>query len=288
MSAKIIDGKAVAKEIRSEISERVAELKKKGVTPGLAVILVGENPASQLYVSFKEKACIELGMYSRKINLLATLTQEELLNIIHELNEDNQIHGILIQLPLPKQIDTNKIIEAISPEKDVDGFHPIDLGRMITGQDAFLSCTPYGILKLLKFSGIELTGKHAVIVGRSNIVGKPMGQILLNENCTVTFVHSQTRNLKEITQLGDILIVAIGIQEFIDASYVKPGAIVIDVGINKNEFGKTVGDVNFDQVKEIASYITPVPGGVGPMTITMLMRNTVKAAEAIYRKNQVH
>ena len=285
MSAKIIDGKAVAKEIRSEISERVAELKKKGVTPGLAVILVGENPASQLYVSFKEKACIELGMYSRKINLLATLTQEELLNIIHELNEDNQIHGILIQLPLPKQIDTNKIIEAISPEKDVDGFHPIDLGRMITGQDAFLSCTPYGILKLLKFSGIELTGKHAVIVGRSNIVGKPMGQILLNENCTVTFVHSQTRNLKEITQLGDILIVAIGIQEFIDASYVKPGAIVIDVGINKNEFGKTVGDVNFDQVKEIASYITPVPGGVGPMTITMLMRNTVKAAEAIYRKN---
>ena len=285
MSAKIIDGKAVAKEIRSEISERVAELKKKGVTPGLAVILVGENPASQLYVSFKEKACIELGMYSRKIDLLATLTQEELLNIIHELNEDNQIHGILIQLPLPKQIDTNKIIEAISPEKDVDGFHPIDLGRMITGQDAFLSCTPYGILKLLKFSGIELTGKHAVIVGRSNIVGKPMGQILLNENCTVTFVHSQTRNLKEITQLGDILIVAIGIQEFIDASYVKPGAIVIDVGINKNEFGKTVGDVNFDQVKEIASYITPVPGGVGPMTITMLMRNTVKAAEAIYRKN---
>jgi methylenetetrahydrofolate dehydrogenase (NADP+)/methenyltetrahydrofolate cyclohydrolase len=288
MTAKIIDGKAVAKEIRSEISARVAELKKKGVTPGLAVILVGENSASQLYVSFKEKACIELGMYSRKINLPITLAEKELLNIIHQLNEDKQIHGILVQLPLPKQIEPNKIIEAISPEKDVDGFHPIDLGRMITGQDAFLSCTPYGVLKLLKFSGIELTGKHAVIVGRSNIVGKPMGQILLNENCTVTFVHSQTRNLKEITQLGDIIIVAIGKQEFIDASYVKPGAIVIDVGINKNESGKTVGDVNFDQVKEIASYITPVPGGVGPMTITMLMRNTVKAAEAIYRKNKVH
>ena len=286
MTAIIIDGKAIASEIRTEISMRIAELKKHGVTPGLAVILVGEDPASQLYVSFKEKACNELGMYSRKIVLPENISQDELLNLIQELNNDDQIHGILVQLPLPNQIDNNQVIEAISPDKDVDGFHPIDLGRMVTRHDAFLSCTPYGVLKLLKFSGIELAGKHAIVVGRSNIVGKPMGQMLLNEDCTVTFVHSKTQNLKEITQLADILIVAIGSPKFIDATYVKPGAVVIDVGINKI-LGKTVGDVDFDQVKEVASHITPVPGGVGPMTITMLMRNTVKAAEATYHKNQI-
>lgn len=286
LTAKIIDGKVVASEIRSEITLRIAELRKHGVIPGLAVVLVGEDPASQLYVSFKEKACTELGMYSRKIVLPDHITQDELIGLIQDLNRDDQIHGILVQLPLPNQIDNNQVIESISPDKDVDGFHPIDLGRMVTRHDAFLSCTPYGVLKLLKHSGIELTGKHAVVVGRSNIVGKPMGQILLNEDCTVTFVHSKTKNLKEITQLGDILIVAIGSPKFIDASFVKPGAVVIDVGINKI-LGKTVGDVDFDQVKEVASYITPVPGGVGPMTIIMLMRNTVKAAEAIYHKKQI-
>lgn len=278
MSAKIINGLEVAKKLRNEMKVKVAELKKEGITPHLTVILVGNDPASKSYVSGKEKAAKEIGISSEVIRMDEQTTEKELLEKIAELNDRNDVHGILVQLPLPNHIDENKVIEAIDPTKDVDGFHPINVGKMMLGQDTFLPCTPHGIVKLLEEIDLDLEGKHAVIIGRSNIVGKPMGQLLLNLNATVTYCHSRTTNLKEITNLADILIVAVGKAHFIDDSYVKDGAVVIDVGVNRIEDGSLTGDVDFDSVKEKASFITPVPKGVGPMTITMLMENTIKAA----------
>lgn len=279
MTAKIINGKDIAAKKKIEIAQEVKQLKAKGVTLGLAVILVGNNRASRTYVTNKQKTCEELGMYSILIEMPEETTEEELLTKIKELNGDTKIHGILVQLPLPKQIDEKKVIEAIAPEKDVDGFHPINIGRMLTGQNAFLPCTPYGIMVLLEESGISLSGKHAVVVGRSNIVGKPVGQLLLNHNATVTYCHSKTKDLPFHTKQADILIAAVGIPNFITAEHVKEGAVVIDVGINRNEEGKLCGDVAFNEVSEIAGFITPVPKGVGPMTITMLMYNTVQSAK---------
>lgn len=279
MTAKIINGKDIAAKKKIEIAQEVKQLKAKGVTLGLAVILVGNNHASRTYVTNKQKTCEELGMYSILIEMPEETTEEELLTKIKELNGDTKIHGILVQLPLPKQIDEKKVIEAIAPEKDVDGFHPINIGRMLTGQNAFLPCTPYGIMVLLEESGISLSGKHAVVVGRSNIVGKPVGQLLLNHNATVTYCHSKTKDLPFHTKQADILIAAVGIPNFITAEHVKEGAVVIDVGINRNEEGKLCGDVAFNEVSEIAGFITPVPKGVGPMTITMLMYNTVQSAK---------
>lgn len=279
MTAKIIDGKEIAQSVRNELRLEVDQLKQNEITPGLAVILVGDNQASKTYVANKQKACEEIGMFSVLIDYPATLSQEVLVAKIQELNEDEAIHGILVQLPLPAHIDETAIIEAISPEKDVDGFHPINIGRMMTGQDAFLPCTPYGVMVMLEHINCEIEGKHVVVVGRSNIVGKPAGQLFLNKNATVTYCHSRTKDLKAITNQADILVVAVGKRDMITSSHVKEGAIVIDVGMNRNEQGKLCGDVSFDEVKEKASYITPVPKGVGPMTITMLLKNTVKSAK---------
>lgn len=279
MTAKIIDGKEIAQSVRNELRLEVDQLKQDEITPGLAVILVGDNQASKTYVANKQKACEEIGMFSVLIDYPATLSQEVLVAKIQELNEDEAIHGILVQLPLPAHIDETAIIEAISPEKDVDGFHPINIGRMMTGQDAFLPCTPYGVMVMLEHINCEIEGKHVVVVGRSNIVGKPAGQLFLNKNATVTYCHSRTKDLKAITNQADILVVAVGKRDMITSSHVKEGAIVIDVGMNRNEQGKLCGDVSFDEVKEKASYITPVPKGVGPMTITMLLKNTVKSAK---------
>lgn len=281
MSAEIINGLEVAGQLRTEMKERVNELKADGIEPYLSVILIGEDPASQSYVSGKEKAATETGMSSEVIRLPEATTEQELLTKIARLNESDYVHGILVQLPLPKHINEQKVIEAIDPAKDVDGFHPVNVGKMMLGQDTFLPCTPHGILKLLEAKNITLEGKHAVIIGRSNIVGKPMGQLLLNEHATVTYCHSRTTDLKAITKLADILIVAVGRTHFVDASYIKPGAAVIDVGVNRIENGTLTGDVDFDSAKEVASYITPVPGGVGPMTITMLLENTIKAAKGL-------
>jgi len=278
MSAKLINGLEIAKKLREEMKQKVSELKKEGITPHLTVILVGDDPASKSYVSGKEKAAKEIGISSEVIHMVADATEAELLAKISELNHDADVHGILVQLPLPSHIDENKVIEAIDPNKDVDGFHPINVGKMILNQDTFLPCTPHGIIKLLEAIDCDLEGKHAVVVGRSNIVGKPMGQLLLNRNATVTYCHSRTKNLKDLTKMADVLIVAVGKAHFIDASYVKEGAVVIDVGVNRLEDGSLTGDVHFDSVKEKASFITPVPKGVGPMTITMLMENTIKAA----------
>ncbi|MBO0960803.1 bifunctional methylenetetrahydrofolate dehydrogenase/methenyltetrahydrofolate cyclohydrolase FolD [Neobacillus sp. MM2021_6] len=278
MTAQIINGQEIAAKKRVEIAKKVDDLKSQGVTPGLAVILVGNNHASQTYVKSKEKACNELGMYSLLIKMEEEITERELLVKIEELNADPKIHGILVQLPLPKQIDERKVIEAISPLKDVDGFHPINIGRMMTGQNAFLPCTPYGIMVLLEETGISIPGKHVVVVGRSNIVGKPVGQLFLNQHATVTYCHSRTKDLEFHTKQADILISAVGIPNFINAEHVKDGAVVIDVGMNRNEAGKLCGDVSFEDVSEKAGYITPVPKGVGPMTITMLMYNTLKSA----------
>ncbi|MCM3692493.1 bifunctional methylenetetrahydrofolate dehydrogenase/methenyltetrahydrofolate cyclohydrolase FolD [Neobacillus niacini] len=283
MTATIIDGKEIAAKKKVEIAEEVKKLKEKGVTPGLAVILVGNNHASRTYVTNKEKTCRELGMHSVLIELPGEASQEELLLKIDELNEDPAIHGILVQLPLPKHIDEIKVIEAISPLKDVDGFHPINIGRMMTGQDAFLPCTPYGIMVLLEETGISVAGKHVVVVGRSNIVGKPVGQLFLNQHATVTYCHSRTKDLQAQTSQADILVAAVGIANFIKANHVKDGAVIIDVGINRNEAGKLCGDVDFNEVVEKAGYITPVPKGVGPMTITMLMYNTLKSAKNTLR-----
>ncbi|HEY2421915.1 MAG TPA: bifunctional methylenetetrahydrofolate dehydrogenase/methenyltetrahydrofolate cyclohydrolase FolD [Neobacillus sp.] len=279
MTAKIIDGKAIAAKKREEIAVEVEKLKKTGVTPGLAVILVGNNQASRTYVTNKEKACEELGMHSLLIELPESVTEGELLAKIEELNHDQSIHGILVQLPIPKHIDEKKVIESISPLKDVDGFHPINIGRMMTGQDSFLPCTPYGIMVLLEEYGIQIAGRDVVVVGRSNIVGKPVGQLFLNQNATVTYCHSKTNDLKLHTNQADILVAAVGIPNFIKADHIKAGAVVIDVGINRNEAGKLCGDVSFEEVSEKAGYITPVPKGVGPMTITMLMYNTLKSAK---------
>lgn len=277
--AKLIDGKALAEKKRQQVTVEVAKLKEKGITPGLAVILVGDNPASQTYVRNKQKACENTGMHSVLIDFPDTITEDVLLDKIMELNQDASIHGILVQLPLPSHIREELIIEAIAPTKDVDGFHPINIGRMMTGQDAFLPCTPFGILEMIRDIDVDITGKHVVVVGRSNIVGKPAGQLFLNENATVTYCHSRTKDLKYHTLQADILIAAVGKVDLITKEHVKDGAIVIDVGMNRNDAGKLCGDVAFAEVKEKAGYITPVPGGVGPMTITMLLFNTLKAAK---------
>ncbi|ESU30554.1 bifunctional 5,10-methylene-tetrahydrofolate dehydrogenase/ 5,10-methylene-tetrahydrofolate cyclohydrolase [Bacillus sp. 17376] len=279
MAASIIDGKEIAKKKKLEIADQVKELKKQGVTPGLAVILVGDNQASRTYVNSKQKTARELGMHNVLIEYPVSITEQELLAKLDELNRDEDIHGILIQLPLPDHINEKNLIEAISPEKDVDGFHPINLGRMMTGQDAFLPCTPYGVMVMMKEIEINLAGKHVVVVGRSNIVGKPAGQLFLNENATVTYCHSRTKDLKEHTKQGDVVIAAVGKAGLITADHIKPGAVVIDVGMNRDDKGKLCGDVAYDEVKEKAGYITPVPGGVGPMTIAMLMYNTMKSAK---------
>jgi methylenetetrahydrofolate dehydrogenase (NADP+)/methenyltetrahydrofolate cyclohydrolase len=281
MVANLINGKEISNQMKESLKGEVAELIKLGVTPGLAVVLVGNNPASRTYVNSKHKSCNEIGVYSEVIEVPENISEEELLKIVTQLNHDDKIHGILVQLPLPKHISEKKVIETISPLKDVDGFHPINIGRMMTGQDALLPCTPFGILKMIKTTGISISGKHVVVIGRSNIVGKPVGQLFLNEDATVTYTHSRSANIKELTKQADILIVAVGIAKLVTADYVKDGAIVIDVGMNRDENGKLCGDVNFDEVKEVAGYITPVPGGVGPMTITMLLHNTIKAARVI-------
>jgi methylenetetrahydrofolate dehydrogenase (NADP+) / methenyltetrahydrofolate cyclohydrolase len=281
MAATIIDGKQIAKKKHEEIAKEVEQLKKDNIVPGLVVILVGNNLASRTYVKSKEKTCKDLGMNSVLIELPETVSEAELLMKIEELNVDSSIHGILIQLPLPKHINEKKVIETIVPEKDVDGFHPINIGRMMTGQDAFLPCTPYGIMVMLEEMNIPIEGKHVVVVGRSNIVGKPSGQLFLNENATVTYCHSKTKDLKAITKQADILVAAVGRVDFITADHIREGAIVIDVGINRNGEGKLCGDVAYDEVREKAGYITPVPGGVGPMTITMLMYNTLKSAKNV-------
>ena len=279
MSSAIINGKEIGQVIRQEVQKRVETLKKEGITPGLAVILVGDNPASKTYVANKQKSCEAIGMYSDLIKLPEETTEEELLTAIKELNTRDDIHGILVQLPLPKHINEDAVIATISPDKDVDGFSPISVGKMMLGQDTYLPCTPFGVMKLLEHTGIEVAGKHAVIVGRSHIVGKPMGQLLLQKDATVTYTHSKTPDLPSFTKQADILIAAVGRPNFITKEHVKPGAVVIDVGINRDDNNKLCGDVDFTEVDGIASHITPVPGGVGPMTITMLLENTVQAAE---------
>ncbi|MCY8938275.1 bifunctional methylenetetrahydrofolate dehydrogenase/methenyltetrahydrofolate cyclohydrolase FolD [Peribacillus frigoritolerans] len=286
MSAQLINGKEIAESVRQEISKEVQQLREKNVIPGLAVILVGDNQASQTYVRHKQKACEDLGMHSVLIKKPAELSQEELIQSIAELNQDDSIHGILVQLPLPGHIQEKAIIEAISPEKDVDGFHPINIGRMMTGQDAFLPCTPYGVMVMLEYIDYDLEGKHVVIVGRSNIVGKPAGQLFLNANATVTYCHSRTKDLAYYTKQADVVVAAVGKRDTITSDHIKEGAIVIDVGMNRDDEGKLCGDVAFDEVKNKASYITPVPKGVGPMTITMLMKNTVKSAQKALESNK--
>ena len=278
--AEIINGKEVSLAVRQNIAKSVAELKEKtGVTPGLAVILVGNNPASAVYVRNKHKACVEVGMNSYEITMPEDTAEEVLLAKIDELNANPDVHGILVQLPLPKHISEDKVINRISPEKDVDAFHPTNVGKIVSGKYSFLPCTPAGIMELLKYYNVDISGKECVVIGRSNIVGKPMGLLLLAQNGTVTICHSRTRDLKEVTKRADILIVAIGRANFVTADMVKPGAVVIDVGINRLESGKLCGDVDFEAVEPIASLITPVPGGVGPMTITMLLENTLTAAK---------
>ena len=279
MTAKIIDGKTIAQEVRAEWKVRADALKARGITPGLAVIIVGEDPASKVYVANKVKACAELGLHSEHIVMAVDTPEAVLLAKIAELNSDPKIHGILVQLPVPKHIDTNKVLEAISPNKDVDGFHPMNVGALVTGNLRFAPCTPYGAMKLLEKCGVSIEGKHAVVVGRSNIVGKPMALILLQHNATVTICTSKTVDLAKYTRDADILVVATGKAKMITGDMIKPGAAVIDVGINRMPDGKLCGDVDFDSAKEVAGWITPVPGGVGPMTITMLVANTVQAAE---------
>ncbi|MFB5250057.1 bifunctional methylenetetrahydrofolate dehydrogenase/methenyltetrahydrofolate cyclohydrolase FolD [Bacillus cereus] len=279
MVAVIIKGNEVAEKKRAQLKEEVVKLKEQGIVPGLAVILIGEDPASRSYVKGKEKGCEQVGIYSELIEFPETITEERLLAEIDRLNGNDRINGILVQLPLPKHIEEKAIIERISPEKDVDGFHPISVGRMMTGQDTFLPCTPHGILELVKETNLDISGKHVVVIGRSNIVGKPVGQLFLNENATVTYCHSKTRNIEELSKLADILIVAVGRPKMVTADYIKEGAVVIDVGVNRLETGKLCGDVDFDNVLDVAGYITPVPKGVGPMTITMLLHNTVESAK---------
>lgn len=279
MTARIIDGKEIAKSIRSELANQAKNLKEQGIIPGLTVILVGEDPASHSYVRGKERGCEEIGIASEVIRMTDTVAQEELLRTIEGLNQNPNVHGILVQLPLPPHISEKAVINAISPSKDVDGFHPINIGNMVIGNETFLPCTPHGIVELIKRTGTKLSGKHVVIVGRSNIVGKPVSLLLLQEHATVTICHSRTVNLPQLTQQADILIAAVGKAHLIGPEHVKPGAIVIDVGVNRIETGKLVGDVKFTEVSEVAGYITPVPGGVGPMTITMLLQNTIVSAK---------
>ncbi len=275
--AKIIDGKHISQEIKDELKQEVAVLKASGRECALAVIQVGNDPASSVYVRNKKKACEYIGIRSLSYELDENTSEDELLALIDKLNADPSVHGILCQLPLPKHMDEDKVIKRISPEKDVDGFHPQNVGALVIGQQGFVSCTPAGIIQLLKRSNIQMEGKHCVVIGRSNIVGKPMALLMLRENATVTICHSRTRNLKELCKEADILIVAIGKPQFITADYVKEGAVVIDVGIHRDENNKLCGDVKYDEVEPVASAITPVPGGVGPMTIAMLMHNCVEA-----------
>lgn len=278
MAAQLLDGKTMSNELREKLALRVDNLKARGVTPGLAVILVGEDPASQIYVKNKGLGCAQVGMHSVTIRLPETTTQQELETQIDQLNGDSSIHGILVQLPLPAGLDEAAALARIAPEKDVDGFHVINAGKLFTGQKGVVACTPKGAMEMIRRTGIDLSGKEAVVVGRSNIVGKPMAMLLLQQNATVTMCHSRTQHLAEHTRRADVLVAAVGKPRFITADMVKPGAIVIDVGINRVD-GKVVGDVDFDAVKEVASWITPVPGGVGRMTITMLLENTIEAAE---------
>ena len=276
--AKLLMGKEVSARIKAELKTEVENLKKEGINPGLAVIIVGEDPASQVYVRNKERACEECGIYSEKYVLPAETTQEELLKLIDELNNKSSISGILVQLPVPKHIDEKTIINAIAPNKDVDAFHPVNVGKIMVGNYDFVPCTPAGVMELIKESGIDVSGKECVIVGRSNIVGKPQAMLLLHQNGTVTICHSKTKNLAEKTKHADILVAAVGIPNFIKGDMIKEGAVVIDVGINRLENKKLCGDVEFESAEKVAGAITPVPGGVGPMTIAMLMKNTVKAA----------
>ncbi len=277
--AKIINGKAISAAVRAEVAQEVNELKAKGITPGLAVIIVGDDPASRVYVNNKKKACAEAGIYSEEFALPADTTQEELLALVASLNGRSDINGILCQLPLPKGLSDKDVIEAISPIKDVDAFHAQNVGNIMIGDYHFLPCTPAGVMELLHRSGVEVSGKRCVVIGRSNIVGKPMAMLLLHENGTVTVCHSKTQDLAAVCREADVLVAAVGRAKFVTADMVKPGAAVIDVGMNRDENGKLCGDVDYDAVEKIAGYITPVPGGVGPMTIAMLLKNTLMAAK---------
>ncbi len=282
MTAQVIEGKKVSDAIREEIRISTEQLAAKGVVPGLAVVLVGEDPASKVYVGSKEKACQQMGFYSEVHRLPADTTQDELLKLIDVLNRQSNIHGILVQLPLPKHIEEKAVIDAISVDKDVDGFHPVSTGNLVIGDESLLPCTPAGCIELIKRAGVSIAGKHAVVIGRSNIVGKPVAMLLLREHATVTICHSRTEGMAELAKQADILVVAIGKAKAIDSRYVKPGAVVIDVGINRLADGKLAGDVDYEDVLPVAGHVTPVPGGVGPMTITMLMQNTLKAAKRIH------
>ena len=277
--AKLIDGKAVSASVRAQVAQEVQELKAKGLHPGLAVVIVGDDPASRTYVNNKKKACAETGIYSEEYALPATTTQEELLSLVRSLNEKPEIHGILVQSPLPEGLDEEAVIEEINPQKDVDAFHPQNVGRIMIGNFHFLPCTPAGVIELIRSQGIEIAGKRCVVIGRSNIVGKPMAMLLLHNHGTVTICHSKTRDLAEICREADILVAAVGRPKFVTENMVKPGAVVIDVGMDRDENGKLCGDVDFANVEPKAGYITPVPGGVGLMTIAMLLRNTVTAAK---------
>lgn len=276
---ELIDGRKVSEDTRKIITENVSRLKdESGITPGLAAVLVGDNPASEIYVRNKRKACEKVGIYSEEHRLSGDTSEQELLDLVDKLNNDDNIHGILVQLPLPDQIDDRKVLRAVTPSKDVDGFHPENVGLLVAGNPRFISCTPYGIMKMLEYYNVDIKGKEAVIVGRSNIVGKPVSMLLLHSHATITICHSRTRDLGEVTRRADILVAAIGRANMITEDMVKDGAVVIDVGINRKDDGKLTGDVDFEKVKEKASFITPVPGGVGPMTITMLLWNTFESA----------
>lgn len=277
--AELISGKEVSAKVKAQIHEETLAVKEKGVTPGLAVVIVGNDPASRVYVNSKKKACAEVGFESFEYALPEETTQEELLELVEKLNKDSKVNGILVQLPLPKQIDENAVINAINPEKDVDAFHPFNVGKIMIGDFAYLPCTPAGVMELIDSTGVEISGKSCVVIGRSNIVGKPMAMLLLHRSGTVTICHSKTKNLAEICKGADILVAAVGKAKFVTADMVKDGAVIIDVGMNRLENGKLCGDVDFENVEKKASYITPVPGGVGPMTIAMLMRNTLTAAK---------
>ena len=279
MAAQIIDGKAIAAKVRERIGSTVTTLKQQGVTPGLAVVLVGDDPASRVYVGMKKKMCVELGMYSADHELPASTSEQELLALIDQLNNDSRVHGILVQLPLPDHIDTDKVLEAISPDKDADGFHPYNVGRLAIGKPTFQPCTPYGVMVMLDEIGYDLKGKEVVVVGRSNIVGKPVALMCLSRHATVTICHSRTKDLPEVVKRADVVIAAVGKAEMVKGEWIKPGAVVIDVGINRVGEKKLVGDVEYAAAAERASAITPVPGGVGPMTIAMLLQNTLESAQ---------
>ncbi|MEY4583629.1 MAG: hypothetical protein RJB10_126 [Pseudomonadota bacterium] len=288
MTVKIIDGNALAASVREDVALRTAVLVEQGLRPGLAVVLVGENPASQVYVRNKVKACADAGLHSVLERYPATMTEAELLARIESLNRDNSIHGVLVQLPLPAHMDAQKVIEAISPDKDVDGFHVSSAGALLVGRPGYWPCTPYGCMKMLESIGYDLRGKHAVVIGRSNIVGKPMALMLLAQHATITICHSATANLKELTLQADVIVAAVGKRNVLTKDMVKPGTVVLDVGMNRNDEGKLCGDVDYKGVSEVAGYITPVPGGVGPMTIAMLLVNTLEAAEQMHRQNPIH